>query len=62
MNDWTRDCSTCKYASCPAPDACYCAMEREAAEDVRNSMRMLTIIGLYAAALAVAVAITYLLT
>ena len=41
MNDWTDKCSRCKYAHCPAPEACYCDMEREAREEVRASMRML---------------------
>lgn len=59
MNDWTKDCSTCRYASCPAPEACYCAMEREAAEEVRNSMRMIVFVILYAALMGAAIAFFY---
>lgn len=59
MNDWSRKCSTCRYANCPAPQACYCDMEREAAEEVRNSMRMIAFVILYAALMGAAIAFVY---
>lgn len=61
MNDWTKDCSTCRYASCPAPEACYCEMEREAHQEMRSTMRMLTFVGIYAVIVLCVIALAFLI-
>lgn len=59
MNDWTDKCSVCRYERCQAPEACMCELEREAADEVRRSMRMLGYMAVYAAGMLVIILSIY---
>lgn len=50
----------CRYAACPGERECYCEMEREATHDMRQAMRMLAFMLVYAAVMAGLIAFAYL--
>lgn len=54
--------SACRFGHCPGGNACYCEMERQAHDDVRNSMRMLTFAMLYAVGMVGLIAAICMLT
>lgn len=49
----------CRYASCPGMDSCYCEMELQAANEVRQSMQMLAFSIVYLAAVVVLLVLIY---